>query len=89
MWGHTHPDTAFDEHYKGNSLTLNTSAANRESITATPSGIIANDGAQDFGQKLLTSRGYQRVTAAMVLTGKSFSLYPAAGYPLKTIKHIK
>ena len=40
LWGHTHPQKAFEKNYGHNLLMMNTDPDNRERITATPSGDV-------------------------------------------------
>lgn len=76
MWGHTHPEKGFEVNYVGNSAMLNTDPANREMITASPSGYINySNEPKDYYQML------GRTTPAMVLIRKSVSIYTSGGSP--------
>lgn len=74
LWGHTHPEKAFEKNYGRNPSMMNTDPGNRERITATPSGDVFNgNGPLDYRQALW------RTTPALLVTSKSVSIYSADG----------
>ncbi len=74
LWGHTHPEKGFEVNYANFPAMLSTDPANREVITASPSGYLFPDqGTKDYYQML------GRTTPAMVVTSKSVSIYSSNG----------
>jgi RHS repeat-associated protein len=81
LFGHTHPDQAYDKLYGNVPGMRDASPENRDKILRQPSGGVGSFGdVSDFNQGLPQERiGYNRTTPTLILTSKSFSAYTASG----------